>query len=685
MNFLTRRGTLAGIVFAVASSISSASLAQVTNCISGPNTTGVTNLDAAAGINAAVSAAFVSSISQINTAFLSQQGSAFVSAPPNPAPDQPGGGVWIWGVGGEVTTKSVTSSTSTVATPIPTTLPPGGTSAQINGGTGNGTVLTSCLSSQRTDFGGVQVGQDISRLNWGGWNIHLGTTAGYVSARTTGNGFTTDFEVPFVGGYLAATYGRFFADLVVREDFFNASMSNPAFGIPSTPVGAHGISVSTSAGYNFALANNWFIEPSAGFIWSNTNVDTFTQAGSVGPPPAGIIPATAIATSDINSEIGRLSLRGGTTIDAGNVTWQPFASVSVFHEFAGAVTSGALTNTAFSNGTFLCGPVACGGPGFVSPTSVSQQSSTSRIGTYGQYSLGLAGVINNTGWLGFVRVDYRNGSDINGWAGNVGIRYQFTPEAIAAVMPTKAPVKAVPVVAPVNWTGFYVGGFLGGAYGRSDIHFVGDPAGAGNNPWVFGGLGGGQIGYNYQVNSWVFGVEGDIGGTNLHGARTCGNSIGRDPVTFAPTSFSPFLLTCGDSMNWIATAAARVGWAYGRTLWYVKGGGAWAEESTTVGCVISPANNFDTAFNNHCRNQANVITNGFSTSGNLTGWTLGFGAEFDLGKNWSAKAEYDYIDFGSRTALATDGTTFLRTATTVSEVKVGVNYRFGPGAVLAKY
>jgi opacity protein-like surface antigen len=80
-----------------------------------------------------------------------------------------------------------------------------------------------------------------------------------------------------------------------------------------------------------------------------------------------------------------------------------------------------------------------------------------------------------------------------------------------------------------------------------------------------------------------------------------------------------------------------------------------------------------------------IITNGFSTSGNRTGWTVGFGAEFDLGKNWSAKAEYDYIDFGSRTALATDGTTVLRTATTVSEVKIGVNYRFGPGLVVARY
>ena len=684
MSILVKRGALAIVAFGLASSPCSGAFAQATNCTSSPNTTGLQNLDAAAAVNSAVGAAFVSSISQINTAFISQQGSAFVSSPPNPGPDQPGGGVWVRGVGGQVNTKAVTSTATTVSTPIP---PSNGVGVpQLNSGTGNGTVSTSCLSSQRTDFGGVQVGQDISRLNWGGWNIHLGTTAGYVSARTTGNGFTTDFDVPFVGGYLVGTYGRFFADVMVREDFFNANVSNPTFSIPSTPVGAHGVSVSTSAGYNFALANNWFIEPSAGFIWSNTKIDPFTQAGSAGP--AGIIPATAIATSDIISEIGRLSLRAGTTIDAGNVTWQPFASVSVFHEFAGAVTSGAQSNTAFSSGQFLCiipaGAFPCGNPStFVSPTSVSQQSSTSRIGTYGQYSLGLAGVINNTGWLGFVRVDYRNGSNIDGWAGNAGIRYQFTPETIAAVMPTKAPVKAVPVV--VNWTGFYVGGFLGGAYGRSDVRFVGDPAGDGNNPWVFGGLGGGQIGYNYQVNSWVFGVEGDIGGTNLHGARTCGNSIGRDPATFAPIFFSPFLLTCGDSMNWIATAAARIGWAYGRTLYYVKAGGAWSDETTSIGCVISPTNNTGGNFNNFCRNQAAVITNGFSTSGDRLGWTVGFGTEFDLGKNWSAKAEYDYIDFGSRTALATDGTTVLRTATTVSEVKIGVNYRFGPGVVVAKY
>jgi opacity protein-like surface antigen len=648
----------------VAGSLSTAAEAQ--NCIFSGSFGNFSNGAQIAASNAAVSAAFGGAISQINTAFIGQQGSAFVSAPADPSPDQPGGGIWVRGVGGEATTKSVSTSTLTNVTP-----PPGSSPTSVSIATSN------CASSQRTDFGGVQVGTDIARLNWGGWNLHVGTTAGYVSARTTGDGFTTNFEVPFIGGYAVATHGRFFADVMVRQDFYNASLSNPSLAIPSTPIGAHGVSVSTSAGYNFALANNWFIEPSAGFIWSNTKVDTFTTAGTFG---ATEIAAGAVSSSDITSQLGRLSVRAGTTLQSGNVTWQPFGTVSVFHEFAGNTASAFASNSA---GLFPAGSPQ--GTPAIGPTFDTQQTSTTRVGTYGQYSLGLAGQLNHTGWLGFVRVDYRNGSNIEGWAGNAGIRYQFTPEMIASVMPRKAPVKALPVaVTYVNWTGFYVGGFLGGAYGRSDIRFVGDPAGSGNNPWIMGGLGGGQVGYNYQVNNWVLGVEGDLGGTNMSGARTCGNSIGRDPVTLLPTSFSPFLLTCGDRMDWIATAAARVGWANGRVLYYAKAGGAWADETTSIGCVIAPQNN-NTTFNNNCRNQAAVITNGFSTSSTRSGWTLGFGTEFDLGKGWSAKGEYDYIDFGSHSALATDGVTVLRTATSLSEVKVGLNYRFVSGAVVANY
>ncbi len=564
--------------------------------------------------------------------------------------------MWVRGVGGEVTNTFSTNVTGSLTAPGA----PGNNSA----------AAANCNGSIRDSFSGVQVGQDISRLNWGGWNVHLGTTAGYLSSHSVDNsGNTADFEVPFLGTYLVATHGRFFADLMVREEFYNINLNSPGVGLFNQPVGGRGLSVATSAGYNFALANNWFIEPSAGFIWSSTNIDSFNVSGSPESPtnPSGGI-VTNLATNQIISEMGRASLRAGTTVTSGNVIWQPFGSVSVFHEFAGNVTA---------TGSTLPGQVVLGGL----PIAIAGQTSTSRVGTYGQYSLGLAGQIVNTGWLGFVRVDYRDGENINGWTGNAGIRYQFTPEMIAAVMPTKVPVKAVrPVIGPTNWTGFYVGGFLGMAYGNTDIRFVGDPVNSGNNPRVFGGLGGGEIGYNYQVQNWVFGVEGDIGAANLHGARTCGTTF------FGVNGFSPAFLTCQDNSNWMATAAARVGWSWERTLFYVKGGGAWTDDTVSVGCIYGPNNATNNpALIDVCRNQTGALTNGFNASGTRAGVLIGFGTEFDFGHNWSAKAEYDYIDFGSRTALASDGTTYLRDSGAISQVKIGVNYRFSPGVVVAKY
>jgi opacity protein-like surface antigen len=440
-------------------------------------------------------------------------------------------------------------------------------------------------------------------------------------------------------------------------------------GFFGQPLGGHGISVSTSAGYNFALSNDWFIEPSAGFIWSNTSIDKFNFGGVNGIGIGG-----TFATNDITSEIGRLSARVGTTITSGNIIWQPFASASVFHEFAGNVTASASN---LPNGVF----------------TVVGQASTSRVGTYGQYSLGLAAQVVNTGWLGFVRGDYRNGDNIEGWTGNAGLRYQFTPEMVAAVMPTKAPVKARgAVLGPTNWTGFYVGGFVGGAYGRTDIGFVGAPA-AGNKPYVFGPFGGGQVGYNYQVNDWVFGVEGDIGGGNIHGARPCGTQNGLVPSPIlpgpaaGPAGFSPAYFTCQDRMDWMATAAARVGWSYYRTLFYVKGGGAWMNETVSANCILGPAATVVGVLGSAaCTNQVGVVTPGFSTGGTRAGWLIGYGTEFDLGRNWSAKAEYDFISFGTRTALATDGTTLLTDRTSISQVKIGVNYRFGgPAVIAAKY
>jgi outer membrane autotransporter protein len=649
-----RKGRIfAAIAFAMASSVSTAAFAQ--NCTttqSGTLTIG--NIGSLAVPPGAAGAAIAGAIGNVNTAFLTQQGSAFVSAPANPAPDQPGGGVWARGVGGEVNLK--TTSTSA------------GVTTRSDGLVNNASTV--CNNSQHESFAGVQIGADIARLNWSGWNVHLGTTAGYLGAKSTdNNGFSDTFQVPFWGTYLVATKGRFFADLMVRQEFYNVSVNNVASNYFNQPIGAHGYSISTSAGYNFDLGNNWFIEPSAGFIYSRTSVDNFVNPGTPALAIAGLI-----TTNDVVSEIGRASLRVGKTIETPNIIWQPFASASVFHEFAGNVISNYAS---LPNGSFNGGLVA----------PFAQTTATSRVGTYGQYSLGIAGQIVNTGWLGFARVDYRNGNNIDGWTGNAGIRYQFTPEMIAAVMPVKVKAPPRPFIGPTVWSGFYVGGFGGVAAGRTDIGFVGDPT-SGNRPWVFGGLGGIDLGYNYQVNSWVFGVEGDVAAANVHGGRPAGTADGLSAGGLS-VGFSPAFFTVQDKTNWMATATGRVGYAWGRTLYYVKGGAAFEDSSTTVSCIYGPTGQTPLVPGpgfRSCLNQAGAVTAGFNTA-NYTrvGWTLGYGTEFDLGKNWSAKAEYDYLSFGRHTALATDGTTFLTDKSYVSQVKVGVNYRFSPMAVVAKY
>jgi opacity protein-like surface antigen len=630
------------------------------NFVQTPAVGGVLNLHTLAAPASSVAGSLSGAIGNMNTIFLTQQGSAFVSAPPDPAPDQPGGGVWARAVGGEVNLKSTSTSNGAIIIPA-------------NPGQ-NTSISTTCANNQNTNFAGVQVGQDIARLNWGGWNVHLGTTAGYVSSGSTDSvsGFQTNFEVPFFGTYLVATHGRFFSDIMVREEFYNMRLNDPTLGYFNQPAGARGVSVAVSAGYNFDLGQNWFLEPSAGFIASKTHVDSFNSGGTIPPGIAG-----TNSVNDINSDIGRLSLRAGKTIVSGNMIWQPFGSVSVFHEFAGPVTSSFVSiNAVQTNNPPL--------PPGTFPATFTQTTSTTRVGTYGQYSLGLAAQVANTGWLGFVRVDYRNGDNINGWTGNGGIRYQFTPDMIAAVMPTKAPVKARgAVLTPVNWTGFYAGGFFGVDYGTTDNRFVGSPGPDGSKIWSVGALGGGEVGYNYQVNKWVFGVEGDIGGANIKGGRTCGAETGIDPVThfLIAGAFSPAFFACTDKMNWVATATARVGYAYERTLFYVKAGAAFTNDRMTANCIVAAPGG-----NPPCTNQAGVAIATFGASSNRAGFTIGYGTEFDLGHNWSAKAEYDYIDFGRKTMLASDGTTFLSDHPTTSQVKIGVNYHFsGPGVVVAKY
>lgn len=236
--------------------------------------------------------------------------------------------------------------------------------------------------------------------------------------------------------------------------------------------------------------------------------------------------------------------------------------------------------------------------------------------------------------------------------------------ANAADMRVKAPPPA-PMPPPFSWSGFYIGGNIGGAWVHRNVNdslFGLNFDGGNNNNAVF--IGGGQVGFNYQVSNFVIGVEG-----NFDWAAN-NNNTGNGIVIPAVGTFR---VTAND--RWIATVAARFGVAYDRVLFYGKAGGGWvgADSFTitnlTTGASISGSN-----------------------SNTNSGWLVGAGFEWALADSWSARFEYDFLGLSSRTFTVPAGSPFLAGDTfaignrNVQMATVGINYRFNwAGPVAAKY
>jgi opacity protein-like surface antigen len=319
------------------------------------------------------------------------------------------------------------------------------------------------------------------------------------------------------------------------------------------------------------------------------------------------------------------------------------------------------------------------------------------VGTYEQYSIGVAGQVIGTGFLGYVRADYKDGDNINGWGASAGLRYQFTPEMIAAALPVKAPV-GHPVILPTNWTGFYVGGVLGADYGRTDVTVLSAFPAQKERPWVTGALGGFEAGYNRQFsNNVVLGVEGDIVATNTHGGRNLPPLGSPGPALGFPSVTLPNSIVVSDKTDWIGTITGKLGYAMERTLYYVKAGAAFENSTVAATCfdpnaaaivgtvACAPAALTGTVFARPF--VPGLAANGASTWTTQTraGWTAGFGTEFDLGRGWSAKSEVDFLDFGRHTAVSSNGLVTLSDWNYLWQGKIGVNYKFGAGPVVAKY
>jgi opacity protein-like surface antigen len=582
--------------------------------------------------------AFLSTVNTINTAFLTQT-TAFVSAPGNPRPDQQGSGAWARTIAGTVDVD--TTSTGRLDS-----------SAVLPGVANTGT--QKCNSTARQDYWAYQLGHDISILNGGasGVNWHFGVTAGYFTANTkdiTGGAtytnplfpgttfnsprgsFEADTDVPFVGLYTAVTRGGFFMDGQARWDFFQNSLSDVNNGLRGQELNAHGFSLTGNMGYNHALGRGWFLEPSGGLVWSRVWVDPLNVAGVPIGNSGGRLGAGTVTLDDIDSLLGRLSLRVGTNFTHGGMAWQPFFTASVFHEFAGDVTARAVARGNDAIDVTLDG--------------VSLTTSTSRIGTYGQFGLGTAAAIINTGWLGYARVDYKTGEDIEGWNFNAGLRYQFTPEHRAGGIKDGP----APAIYAYNWTGPYIGASAGALVW-------------GDEGWIFqagrtkvdgldyaGALAGGQVGYNLQVGQTVYGIEADYGWSNAHGGASCPNQNN---------------FTCEAKVDGIGTVTGRVGLTLGRALFYGKGGLAFGDVTLqTRRNDGTPTPTSNTAIN--------------SSSETSVGWAFGGGMEFALTDRWSAKAEYMHYDLGKET-FTVDNNLRVQGDTQGSTVRIGVNLHLNP-------
>ncbi len=203
----------------------------------------------------------------------------------------------------------------------------------------------------------------------------------------------------------------------------------------------------------------------------------------------------------------------------------------------------------------------------------------------------------------------------------------------------------VPPPAPVlfyyNWTGFYVGGNLGGAWASGTL--TDSFTGVSFSDSKSGFIGGGQVGFNYQINSFVIGAEWDLDGSSLSASRTGG------------------FVTASANTDWVSTIAARFGLAAGSWLYYTKVGGGWV--------------------NNHATVTNNLTGASLSGSNTNSGWLLGAGIEYGFAPNWSAKLEYDYLGLSTwqfNSTVFAPAADNLSVSRNIQMLKVGLNYRFGP-------
>jgi len=212
----------------------------------------------------------------------------------------------------------------------------------------------------------------------------------------------------------------------------------------------------------------------------------------------------------------------------------------------------------------------------------------------------------------------------------------MSASASAADLPVKAPRQ---VAAPAfSWTGFYIGANVGYAWGDTTGTAFTPPG----NFEISGPLAGGQVGVNYQVNNFVFGIEADYQWASIDGnGALLGGFVDHAEV------------------RRFGTVRGRLGFAWDRFMLYGTGGwtyGARLEANTAAPGIV------------------------FADNRSLSGWNAGVGLEYAFAPAWSLKLEYLHVNLDERTYFGAFGcapVAACQLGADIDLIRVGVNYRFG--------
>jgi outer membrane immunogenic protein len=209
-------------------------------------------------------------------------------------------------------------------------------------------------------------------------------------------------------------------------------------------------------------------------------------------------------------------------------------------------------------------------------------------------------------------------------------------------MATQTPAPSVAALTAADWSGFYIGGHIGGGWAQSRATYANDFAPGPIDLTASGLVAGAQVGYNWQVGRLVYGVEVDGSWGNLDASRT--DAVGDDQRI---------------KTNFLGSARLRTGAAIDNVLIFGTIGLAYVRsEFTAIGDVPSPASRDVDAF----------------------GIVSGFGAEVALAPNWSLRGEYLYYTVDKRENITTltdasDPVDYVK-IDGVHVVRLAANYRF---------